>query len=99
MMVRTLGAQIGLLTFAVAIVAGIYAGNSASVILTRALGALLVGAVIGQASGWAARLVLREHLQRKKLHIDRQHLEALQALSGETKAETAPSESQPAEAG
>ncbi|MBP7744992.1 MAG: hypothetical protein KA383_02595 [Phycisphaerae bacterium] len=80
-MIRHTGAQIGLLAFAVAVVAGLYAGNPATVILMRALLALLGGVVIGQLAGWAAKLVLRDHLQRRKLHIDREHLEAMRALT------------------
>jgi len=80
-MVRTLGAQIGLLALAVAIIAGLYAGNSPTVILWRALLATLIGVIIGQLGGWAAKMVLREHLLRKKLHIDRLHLEAVRAMT------------------
>ncbi len=80
-MVQHTGAQLGLLAFAVAIVAGLYTGNSTTVVLSRALGALVAGAVIGQLAGWAAKVVLRDHLQRKKLDIDRQHSEAVGALS------------------
>lgn len=79
-MVGTAGAQIGLLAFAVALVAGLMAGNSATVVLIRALVALAVGAGVGQAAAWAARTVLREHLQRRKLQIDQEHLAAVQAM-------------------
>jgi MFS family permease len=81
-MVRSTGVQIGLLAFAVATIAGIYAGNPATVVLLRALLAMLLGAVVGQAAGWAAKLVLRDHLQRKKQHIDGKHFEAIRALTG-----------------
>ena len=79
-MVRSTGAQIGLLAFAFAIVAGLYAGNSATVILTRAIGAMLLGAVIGQVAGWVVRLILRDHLQRKKLRIDDEHFKAMREM-------------------
>jgi hypothetical protein len=81
-MVRTTSVQIGLLAFAVAGLAGIYAGNPVTVILLRAMLAMLVGTVIGQIAGWTAKAVLRDHLQRKKLHIDRQHFQAIRALTG-----------------
>jgi MFS family permease len=82
-MVRSIGVQIGLLAFAVATIAGVYAGNPPTVILLRALLAMLLGAVVGQAAGWAAKVVLRDHLQRKKLHIDGRHFEEIRALTGE----------------
>lgn len=85
-MVRSLGAQIALLAFTVAIVAGLYAGNSPVLTLTRALLALVVGAGLGQIGGWAAKAVLREHLQRKKLEIDRKHIAAVTALTAEPEA-------------
>jgi hypothetical protein len=80
-MVRNVGAQIGLLAFAVAVLAGLYVGNAATVILMRALVAMVVGAVVGQVAGWAAKQVLRDHLQRKKLELDKQHLDAVHAMT------------------
>lgn len=86
-MVRSIGAQIGLLAFAVAVLAGLYAANSATVTLTRALVAMVVGAIVGQAAGWGAKLILRDHLQRKKLEIDRAHLAAVRAMTAAAAAE------------
>lgn len=80
MMVQTLGAQIGLLAFAIAIIAGLQAGNTPTMILTRALLAMLVGAIVGQLVGWAAKGVLRDHLQRRKQAIDQEHIEAVKAI-------------------
>ncbi len=80
-MVRMTSVQIGLLAFAVAGLAGVYAGNPVTVILLRALLAMLVGTVIGQIAGWTAKLVLRDHLQRKKLRIDQQHFQAIRAMA------------------
>jgi MFS family permease len=100
-MVRTTGVQIGLLAFAVASLAGIYAGNPATVILLRALLAMLLGTLIGQAAGWTAKLVLRDHLQRKKLHIDREHFKAMRALTraAEQNPQVAEPQTDPAQAG
>ncbi len=100
-MVRTTGVQIGLLAFAVASLAGIYAGNPATVVLLRALLAMLLGTLIGQAAGWTAKLVLRDHLQRKKLHIDSEHFKAMRALArtAEQFPEVAEPQSGPAKAG
>ncbi len=97
-MVQHTGAQLGLLAFTVAIVAGLYVGNSATVVLTRALLALLVGAVVGQLAGWAAKSVLRDHLQRKKLEIDRRHSDAMADLLRQGPPPAAP-ESKPAKVG
>lgn len=85
-MARGIGAQIGLLAFAAAIVAGLYAGNSMTVILSRALVAMLIGSLVGQAAGWAAKAVLRDHLQRKKVQIDREHLAAIREMTGDADA-------------
>jgi len=79
-MVQSLGAQVGLLAFAVGLIAGLYAGNDAGTTLIRALLAMIAGAAIGQMAGWMAKLVLRDYLQRKKRQIDREHIEAVRAL-------------------
>lgn len=72
-MVGSLSAQIGLIAFAVAVAGGLHAGNSAVTVLSRAL-LMMVGAIlVGQMAGCAARLVLRDHLQRQKITIDREH--------------------------
>jgi hypothetical protein len=81
-MVQSIGAQIGLLAFAAAILAGLLAGNSPSGILFRALLAMLGGATVGQLASWTAKLVLRDYLQRRKLEVDRAHIEAMRALPG-----------------
>jgi len=83
-MIHQMGAQIGLLAFAVAVAAGLYAGNSATVVLVRALLALAAGAVVGQFAGWATKAVLRDHLQNRKAEIDRRHIEAVRGMTGAT---------------
>jgi membrane protein DedA with SNARE-associated domain len=89
-MVRGIGAQIGLLAFAVAVLAGLYSGNSVTVTLTRALVAMVIGSLVGQIAGWAAKLVLRDHLQRKKIEIDREHLAAIREMTGEPETTGSP---------
>lgn len=89
-MARKLGVQVGLLAFGVALVAGLYVGNSSAVILTRALMAMVLGVIIGQVAGWAARQVLRDHLQKIKLRIDREHLAAVELLNGAIRAQEEP---------
>jgi aspartokinase-like uncharacterized kinase len=99
-MVQSLSAQIGLLAFAAALVAGLSAGNSATVVLSRALLAMLMGVIVGQCAGWAAKLILRDHLQRKKLSIDKAHIEAIRAMDEALEGEQIePTEAVPAEAG
>jgi hypothetical protein len=80
-MIRTIGAQIGLLAFAVAVIAGLYAGNSATVTLTRSIVALILGAIAGQMAGWGAKMVLRDFLQKRKLEIDQEHIAAVTTMA------------------
>jgi hypothetical protein len=98
-MARSIGAQLGLLAFAAAIVAGLYAGNSATTILVRALIVMVAACAAGQAVGWAAKQVLRDHLQRKKQAIDREHHQALHEADTEPPDPAAAAESRPARAG
>lgn len=97
-MVRSIGAQLGLLAFAAAIVAGLHAGNTPVTILVRALIVMLAACAAGQAVGWAAKQVLRDHLQQKKQAIDREHDQALHEAD-EQPDQPAVAESQPARAG
>ena len=92
-MVRSLGAQVGLLAFGVAILAGLYAGNTAVTVICRALVVMLAGCALGQVVGWIGKLVVRDHLQRKKLAIDREHQAAVGA---ENHASATPPASGPA---
>lgn len=80
-MVRSIGAQLGLLALGLAIVAGLFAGNSPTTILMRAVVIMVVACALGQAVGWTCKLILRDHLRRKKLEIDQQHREAVRALT------------------
>ena len=98
-MVRTTGAQIGLLAFAFAIVAGVYADNPATTVMLRALLAMLVAALVGQVAGWTAKLVLRDHLQRRKLRIDREHFEAMRNMTRTSEPDEGETASEPAQAG
>ena len=65
-MIRTIGAQIALVAFAAAILAGLYAGNSPVTVLTRALLAMIVALFVGQAVAWSIKLVLREARNRPR---------------------------------
>jgi fructose-specific phosphotransferase system IIC component len=74
-MVNRIGAQVGLLAFALAIAAGLLVGNPTATVLSRALLALVGGFLAGQAGAWLAKIVLREHLQQRKRRIDDEHVE------------------------
>ena len=64
-MVARLSAQIALLGFSAAIVAGLWAGNTPGTVLYRALTIMLIALVVGQVVAYACKLVLREYLQQK----------------------------------
>lgn len=82
-MTRSIAAQVGLLSFGVAVLAGLLAGNGALTILGRGIGALLIGVLLGHVVAAAARTLLREHLLGRKMQIDRDHLAALKALTAD----------------
>lgn len=94
-MIGTLSSQVGLLAFAMAIFAGMYAGNSPFTILTRALLIMVGAGTVGHIAAGAARVVLREYLQSRKVAIDREHLDAAKAHAA---ASIASSEEPPATA-
>jgi hypothetical protein len=72
-MLGSLSAQIALLAFAAAVVAGLAAGNPPTTVLTRALVAMFAALLVAKLVGWTTRLVVRDHLQHKKLAIDQAH--------------------------
>ena len=80
-MIGSIGAQIGLLSFATALLMGLSVGNGLTVVLTRALIAMMVGAFAGQFVGWGAKAILRESLQRRKHEIDKAHFAAINPLN------------------
>jgi hypothetical protein len=81
--VRRIGAQIALLAFSLAILAGLYAGNQPGTILTRAWIALLLGLLLGQAAAWTGKAVLRDFLRQRKVELDRKHFDALRAANAQ----------------
>jgi len=60
---KIIGACLGLTAFAVATVAGIFAGAPASVVLFRAMVAMLVCAGVGQILGLVATRAVREYVE------------------------------------
>jgi hypothetical protein len=91
-MIRSIGAQCGLLMFGVAIVAGLVAGNSASTILWRAIAAMIVASMIGQSMDWAAHFVLREFARETQKRVDARILAAAKAGAAKRAAEAEPIE-------
>lgn len=89
-MVRSLGAQLGLFAFAMGVLAGLYAGNSPVTILLRALLVMAAGCALGQFVGWVGKQVLRDHLQKKKLAVDREHFAAVGKMNADAAAEQSP---------
>ena len=77
-MIGSVSAQIALLAFAAAIIAGLAAGNSPTTVLTRALVTMFVALMVGKLVAWTTKLILRDHLQHRKLAIDKAHLASLQ---------------------
>ncbi|MEE9296241.1 MAG: hypothetical protein V3W34_14940 [Phycisphaerae bacterium] len=59
---RTIAAALGLLGFCVSIFGGLWVGNPAMVVLSRALLAMVLFAIIGLVTGCAARIVVREYV-------------------------------------
>jgi len=63
MIIRMTAGTFALLGFAASIFAGLWAGNDADVILTRAWWALILCLVLGGLLGWMAQTVVMDHLQ------------------------------------
>jgi uncharacterized membrane protein len=90
---RCIGAQIALLGFALALAAGLYAGNTPVTILTRAIVSMFVCLAVGRGAAWAAKLVLQDFWRRRKSEIDRRSAEEF------ARAEAAAAAAAPGEAG
>jgi hypothetical protein len=97
--VGRLSAQVALLAFAGAILAGLNAGNEPNTVILRALGCMFVSLMLGQFVAWVFKVILRDHLQSKKGKIDQSHLEAVKAiLSAEKEAAEAAQQAKAAQA-
>ena len=66
MVSRYTGACLGLLAFAIAVVAGLSVKNPPTLVLSRAVWALVVFCVIGLLLGTIAQAVLTEHRRRRE---------------------------------
>ena len=69
MIARFSGALLGLIAFTITVLAGLYAGNSVSVILSRSVLALACFCFIGLILGGAAQLVVAEHERQRESQI------------------------------
>ncbi len=94
-MINSISVQVALLAFALAITAGLYAGNGVVTVLSRALVAMCVALVVGKLAGGVVRLVLRDHLQARKFAID----QAAAEVAAEDIADTDGGKTQPMKAG
>ncbi|MFI4898267.1 MAG: hypothetical protein ACIARR_10625 [Phycisphaerales bacterium JB059] len=63
---RTISAVMGLTAFSLALIAGWAVHNPLDTVLTRAIIAMVVCYAVGQVIGWAASLVVREHLAQHR---------------------------------
>lgn len=82
-MLQSIGAQVALLTFAFAVIAGISAGNSPITILTRGMISMIAALFVGQTAAAVCKAVLRDHLQRRKHRIDSDHVAAIEAATAD----------------
>ena len=73
MIARYTGAVLGLLAFSVATLGGLAVGNPPSVVLSRALGSLVVFCFIGLGVGMAAQAVIKEYECRKTEEPGKSH--------------------------
>jgi MFS family permease len=59
---RLCGACCGLVVFSAMILRGLAVGNSAQVIILRAVTGLFAGLVLGSVVGWVGMILIRDHL-------------------------------------
>ncbi len=73
MIARYTGATLGLFAFAIAITAGLFAQNSFTLILSRAVLAMFAFLVLGLLLGGAAQLVVNEYENKRESQIRRRY--------------------------
>lgn len=96
MIIRFSGATLGLLAFSVAVVGGLWAGNSATVILSRAIWSLVIFCALGFALGAAAQAVVEEYAHRR---FDKVRAEVAEAVESAKAAAEAPDEQEDHDSG
>lgn len=87
-MIGVISAQVALFAFAVGLLAGVYAGNAPVTVLSRALTVMVGALLVTQAVAYASKAVIREYLLKRKLEIDRSHVDMLEALEADGATET-----------
>lgn len=87
-MIGVISAQVALFAFAVGLLAGVYAGNAPATVLSRALTVMVGALLVTQAVAYASKAVIREYLLKRKLEIDRSHVDMLEALEADGATET-----------
>lgn len=73
MVSRFTGPSLGLLAFAITILAGLYAGNPPVVVLSRSILALFAFCLIGLVLGKAAQAVVSEYERKRREEFERSH--------------------------
>ena len=86
-MVRLTGACLGLLAFGLATFAGLLAGNSLIVILSRALCAMVIFLLIGLLVGWVGMRIVEEYAQGREQALRAQAEAAQMGEGGEPDAD------------
>ncbi len=84
MVARLAGASLGLLAFAITLVAGLLVGNPVTVTLSRGILALFMFFLIGLALGTVAQMVIKDHVRRREAEIKERYRE--ESASGQTSA-------------
>ena len=95
MLTRMTAGSLALFAFAVAIAGGLWADNSATTILLRALAALIVFFLIGAFVGLIAQIVMDEHFKHRRKEL----LEESENLSNVDQVQTGHSDLGQAAAG
>ena len=75
MVPRFAGAGLGFFAFTVAVVAGLFAGNPPTTVLSRGILSLFLFFIIGLVIGQAAQSIILEHQEARNSEIERQYRE------------------------
>ena len=93
---RSTAAALGLLGFCVCILGGLWAGNPATLVLSRALWAMAIFSVIGLVTGIASQIVVREYVAGREMELRRseesteEHKESLPSEKSLSEADPEP---------